>query len=424
MSIEEKSPFSIVEHVVPCSYINEYPRATSTGRNETLYISIKQYTPRDNPFPQDGDVTIIATHGCGLPKELYEPLWESIYERSKLNFRIRSIWIADSAAQGASGLLNEERLGNDVSWFDHSRDLLAAINHFRERMPQPLIAIGHSLGAVQLIHLSLMHPRLFCSLIIFEPVMGKSVEDCQGLGFVKQQAFGKDVWASYDEAETSAKKSHKKWDQRVFDRWLKYAYRKLPTQPYSDLLVAADSTSQPVTLATSKHNMLYAYLRPNFDGFIGNVTEKGSTPFTSGLKASEQVKHPKDISVFFSMEPIRTFNDLWYLRPRTLFVFGAASPVSGAEHREDILGRTGMGSGGSGGVPAGNVKEAIIQNAGHFVIMEEVEKCADAAASWIESGSHQWNEEQKQIEQQWRRKDRKDQIEFSEEQLKYIKAKL
>lgn len=49
-----------------------------------------------------------------LHQELYEPLWEDIYARSKSNgFRIRGIWIADTAMQGASGILNEQLLGND-----------------------------------------------------------------------------------------------------------------------------------------------------------------------------------------------------------------------------------------------------------------------------------------------------------------------
>ena len=47
-------------------------------------------------------------------QELYEPLWDELYERLKLEgIRIRSVWIADVAHQGASGVLNERRLGND-----------------------------------------------------------------------------------------------------------------------------------------------------------------------------------------------------------------------------------------------------------------------------------------------------------------------
>jgi hypothetical protein len=64
-------PFRIVNHVVPCQHIREYPQATSTTQEETLYLAVKQYIPNDNPNPQPGDVTIIAAHANGLPKVLY-----------------------------------------------------------------------------------------------------------------------------------------------------------------------------------------------------------------------------------------------------------------------------------------------------------------------------------------------------------------
>lgn len=48
------------------------------------------------------------------PQELYEPLWEELYQRLKQNnIRIRSIWITDVAHQGQSSVLNEDKLGND-----------------------------------------------------------------------------------------------------------------------------------------------------------------------------------------------------------------------------------------------------------------------------------------------------------------------
>lgn len=47
-------------------------------------------------------------------KELYEPLWIDLHARSKANgFRIRGIWIADVAQQGASLALNEHLIGLD-----------------------------------------------------------------------------------------------------------------------------------------------------------------------------------------------------------------------------------------------------------------------------------------------------------------------
>jgi hypothetical protein len=64
----------------------------------------------------------------------------------KLRLNIRSIWIADVAQQGASGIMNEQLLGNDPCWNDHSRDLMNLINLKRKEMVRPLVGIGHSMG--------------------------------------------------------------------------------------------------------------------------------------------------------------------------------------------------------------------------------------------------------------------------------------
>lgn len=314
------------------------------------------------------------------------------------------------------------------------------INHFREQMPQPLIGIGHSLGSVQLyvpqsetsgvdvnyyfrIHLSLLHPRLLTSLIVLEPVMGKSVEDCEGTSFVRQLAPAPDTWNSMDEALAFAKRIYRNWDPRVFNRWVKYGYRQLPTSLYRELPNSTSTASRPVALTTSKHNVLCTYLRPNFNGFIGNVTEIGSVPFTGGLKESERAKEPKDINIFFPYEPIKTFNDLTHLRPHVLYIFGDRSPVSKPLYRKEKVERTGTGLGGSGGAAVGNVKEVVIQKAGHLVVMEQVEKCADAAASWIQDEMRSWIKEQKHMNE-WRIQNRQACPRFSDEQLNFIRTKL
>jgi len=89
---------------------------------------------------------------------LYEPFFDALLERSEqAGFRIRAIWAHDMANQGASGVLNEQKLGDTgmyllkdcfdgtVDWFDNSRDLLNMIQIFN--IPQPIIGLGHSMGA-------------------------------------------------------------------------------------------------------------------------------------------------------------------------------------------------------------------------------------------------------------------------------------
>jgi len=106
--------FRIDEHTIDASHIRSLPHATSNAEEDVLQLAIKQYTPLNNLSPKPGDITIIATHANGFPKELYEPLWEELLKRCEQHgFRIRGIWIADAVHQGWSGVLNEEKLGND-----------------------------------------------------------------------------------------------------------------------------------------------------------------------------------------------------------------------------------------------------------------------------------------------------------------------
>lgn len=63
---------------------------------------------------------------------------------------IRSIWVADVAQQGQSGVLNERVLGDDPSWWDHGRDLFGLIMQRMDDFPHPIIGIGHSMGGMQL----------------------------------------------------------------------------------------------------------------------------------------------------------------------------------------------------------------------------------------------------------------------------------
>lgn len=62
------SPFRIVEHVVPCQHVREYPGAIADDRVQSLNLAVKQYIPLDNLQPQPGDVTILAAHANGFPK--------------------------------------------------------------------------------------------------------------------------------------------------------------------------------------------------------------------------------------------------------------------------------------------------------------------------------------------------------------------
>lgn len=114
MSTSQSPSFSVTEHVIDGQHIHEYPRSTKTNdESVALKLAIKEYRPLHDSSSSLGSkpVTIIAAHGNGFPKEAYEPLFEELHQ--VLRGRIRAIWFADCANQGASGVLNESILGDD-----------------------------------------------------------------------------------------------------------------------------------------------------------------------------------------------------------------------------------------------------------------------------------------------------------------------
>lgn len=381
------SVFQVKEHILECQHIREYARATADSQEAVLHLAIKQYIPLDNLHPKDGDVTIIGAHANGFPKELYEPLWEELHARSKNNgFSIRGIWIADLAQQGASGVLNEQLLGNDPSWMDHPRDLLHLVNHFRAEMPMPIVGIGHSLGGNMLVNLSLMHPRLFHTVILLDPVIQKHASSPQGPNIVQASTFRRDRWPSRTEAEASFRKQkfYQSWDPRVLDLWCKYGIRDTPTNLCSEQGAA--------TLTTTKHQECMTFLRPSWEA----MSEDGKTIVNRDLIPDMD---PESLVMFpfYRPEPPNTLARLGELRPSALYIFGGKSDMSFPAARKQKIEATGVGVGGSGGVKAGRVKEKVLEDIGHLVAMEAggSEQCAEAAAEWLGQELQRFESEKK-----------------------------
>lgn len=106
--------FRVVEHVVRTQHTRDRRAGAERERENDLKLHVKQYIPETNQKPGPTDVTIIGAQANGFPKELYEPFWDDLSEDLRSKGRnIRGIWIADMAAQGQSGVLNESLLGPD-----------------------------------------------------------------------------------------------------------------------------------------------------------------------------------------------------------------------------------------------------------------------------------------------------------------------
>ncbi|KAI1866002.1 uncharacterized protein JN550_007980 [Neoarthrinium moseri] len=405
--------FRIVEHTVRCQHTREYIAATANGDLDTPLLAVKQYIPKDNANPQTGDVTIIGTHANGFPKEVYEPLWEDIYVRTKKEgLRIRSIWVADAWTQGKSGIANEGILGLDPSWADHSRDLLSLINQKQDEMPQPIVGVGHSMGGTELVQLALMHPRLLRSLVLIDPVITKGNA---GAMPAAMSARRRDLWPARQAAVDAFRRNpyYRSWDPRVFERWMEHALREAPTElyPLESGLKGGEPASRPVTLATSKHQEIVAFQRP---------MERNE--LTSGLNgaypAQTLPKHP-----FYRPEPLQVYERLPEVRSSVLYIFGRKSPFAIPEECEAKVRRTGSGHGGSGGVEAARV-ERIDLDCGHLMPMEMVGECAEAAVGFLGSEIQRWRKDQEAFSRWRQASPRRVQITVQDKWMGMLKSRM
>ncbi|KAG7431931.1 Abhydrolase domain-containing protein mpaH [Fusarium oxysporum f. sp. raphani] len=335
--------------------------------------------------------------GDFLQGELYEPLWDELYDRARQqDLRIRSIWIADVWNQGQSGLINETLLGNDLSWFDHARDLMNLINQYQRDIPHPIVGIGHSMGGTQLAQLALWHPRLLDSLVLIDPIIQTPNPSISLAGLSTKR---RDVWPSIGDATTRFKKSKffQSWDPRVLDLWIEHGLRDIPTELHSK--EEGSTSDQRVTLTTSKHQELFSFVRPSYlardwESFNDQDTEQNK----------DCPNYP-----FHRPEPPKIFRHLPELRPSTLFVFGKQSEFSSPERRQEKMLTTGTGVGGSGGAAAGRVQGQTL-DCGHLIPMEKVSECADVISSFVGKEMRRWRDQQESFKKYRENMSRRQQI--------------
>ncbi|KGO39707.1 hypothetical protein PEX1_054560 [Penicillium expansum] len=320
-------------------------------------------------------------------KELYEPLWDDIYEKLRSqNQRIRAIWIADVAQQGQSGILNESILGNDPSWYDHGRDLLVLLNQFK--IPQPVVGVGHSMGGTQLAHLSLMHPSLFEGLILVDPVIQRENATRK---YVLLSTYRRDLWPSRKQAAEKFQSSpfYQAWDPRVLEKWIEFGLRDLPTKLHPN---SSNTRDPSVTLATSKAQEVFTFSRTSY------IDKRTGLP--RGNPFEDMHLDDIDDLPFYRPEPPQIFRRLPELKPSVLYLFGETSPHSYPAARQEKLRTTGTGVGGSGGASRGRVREVVLP-CGHLIPMELVDESAQASADFIGSEMFRWKSRKSKFQKAW-----------------------
>jgi len=245
-----------------------------------------------------------------------------------------------------------------------------------------------------------MHPRLLTTLVLLDPVIQSQsvVGPPSEPSIARTSTFRRDLWPSRAAAAVSFAKSpfYQKWDKRVFDRWIQYGLRDLPTAVYPELPSPApagkqDETHTPVTLTTTKHQEVWTFLRPNYKG----QDEQGKMVHNrkTHADASYEGTYP-----FYRPEVISTLHKLPFVRPSVLYVLGETSNMSLPELRIQKVQNTGIGVGGSGGAREGRVKEVMLKGVGHLVPMEAADESAEVAAEWVGREMERWRGE----EREWR----------------------
>lgn len=241
---------------------------------------------------------------------MWEPLIERIHQRS--NVPISASYAFDAVNHGESATLNKDILGNEFSWYDNARDL----NHMIDvlKIPQPIIAIGHSLGGCSVVLAHLARPTQFHSLITVDPVIISTPSEAEGKyvmiavkNGVKDKEIGditdpgsvaftisrvflllaaaekrRDTWPSRKEAKEGMLKKafFRSWDPKILDIYLKYGLRDVP---------------EGVTLSTPKMQERATFAETKGRSYAFDHLADISAPITFIIPTNTDVNHPVEV---------------------------------------------------------------------------------------------------------------------------------
>lgn len=281
---------------------------------------------------------------------------------------------------------------------DHARDLLHLTNVFRAEMPRPLIGLGHSFGGNIITNVALMHPRLFSGLVMIDPVMSRRTRFGPLYGFATMRASTsrRDLWPSRADAERAVRRNkfYAAWDPRAVDRMLRFGYRDCPTALYPD------ARAGEVTLTTSKHQECFTYYRPTRLGPRDPATGRRALARELIPDATDDVDDFPNFPLYQPPTPA-TAARLGELRPAVVWIAGEDSQVCPPETLREWMETTGTARGGSGGAPAGRVKEFVVPGTGHLVAMEKPGAVAGRAAGFIREEVDRWRREEEAYRREW-----------------------
>lgn len=267
------------------------------------------------------------------------------------------------------------------------------------------------------VQLSLLHPRLFHSLALFEPIIQDDIPP--GPVAALPSTFRPDLWSSRDEAAASFRKNRmfSAWDPRVLDIFIQYGLRDLPTPLYPNPS-PSNSGETPVTLATSKHQEAWSYVRSNF----APLPASDNAPLhQERLMSPDLDPAAQGTYLFHRAEPVLTNENLPHLRPRVLWIFGQRSPINSQASQDEKLSRTGGGTGGSGGAQLGKVEKIVIPKTAHLVMFEQTTKSANTLAQWMQKQVQTFEEDEAFYRQHDARKSKDNMLRMSNEWIENVR---
>jgi pimeloyl-ACP methyl ester carboxylesterase len=253
-------------------------------------------------------------------------------------------------------------------------------------MIRPIVGFGHSMGGNVIVNLALLHPRLLSTVVAVEPVINTSAHEMNFIG-TYSLTFREDKWPSKDAAMKSIAKSpfFAKWKPRVLDLFRQHGLR--------------DTSAGDATLVTTKHQEVLSFARAAFPA-SRSASLADFTPDRVRHADLGDDRHPGN--AFYRPESTMTFQQLPFLRPSCLYIYGKRSHMSAANDkgRKDKLRHTGTATGGSGGAAAGRVQDVVVEGS-HFAPFEQPEQIASLVSNWLDREMTAWRDEQAAENDAW-----------------------
>jgi len=342
-------------------------------------------------------------------QELYEPFWADLYHfLSTHGIRIRSIWVPTTSSYNT--LLNSSLIHDPVSAFDHTRDILHMVNHFRSSILQPILGIGHSIGASQLAMASVFHPTLFAGLVLLDPIFVPDAKTGMAERLARFAVRRPNEWKTRREAEGLTAVVWKDWDVRVRRAWNEYALEPVDVK----------EPMGRTRLTWGRDQEVSSYLQ--FGHVFPFVAEQGEEDTRIGNGKMPEWGNGK--GVIFVKGPAQMWKFLPMMSSHTLILCGEKPGSALPEMREvwkerigsyKMFGRRGMEK---------KVDVETVEGTGHLLPMEKPGVCAERAASWIKEELTVWRKREMGPTRKWRDLGKQEREKKAEEWLLGLKEKL